>query len=261
MDRSETVQGRQMTTTTVPRRDPAALTGLLFGAVTISSVLVTDILISGTRPRPSAPDAVLQRFVLDNAGVLRLQAVTGVIAAVLLAAFAATLAAMARRAEHRPTGLPEAVLVGGMLAAGFAAVSWLLLGTLSAEQITDSPVTVSAVRQLNFLTGGAGHVIWLGMLVGSVSLVGHRTAVLPRWLTGAGFVSAILSTLALASLAADPFLLFIPLGRFSAVLVLAGTSVLVATGRTAPRTETSARSAVLGGIGLVVLAFALTIAV
>lgn len=250
-----------MTTATVPRRDPAALTGLLFGAVTIGSIIVTDLLISGTRPRPSAPDAVLQRFVLDNAGILRLQAVTGVVAALLLAAFAAALAAMARRAEHRPTGLPEAVIVGGMLAAAFGAISSLLLGTLSAEQITDSPVTVSALRQLNFLTGGAGHVVWLGMLVGAASLAGHRTRVLPRWLTGAGFVSAALSTLSVASLAADPFLLFIPLGRFSAVLMLGVTSVLLATGRTAPRTEASVRSAVLGGVGLAVLAFALTIAV
>ncbi|MGH4021210.1 MAG: DUF4386 family protein, partial [Pseudonocardiaceae bacterium] len=194
---------------------------------------LTDLFVSGEFPRPDAPAADTQRFVLENGGALNAQAFAQLVAAMLLVLFTGSLAALLRRTESRPTGLADVASCGGILASALLAVSALLLATLPVEQISDSTATVGALRQLNFFTGGAGHVVWLGVLVGSVSLAAHRARVLPRWLTATGFVSATLSLLSLLSIVVPAAALFIPLGRFSAVLVIAAASILMAMGPTA----------------------------
>ncbi|MPZ64861.1 MAG: hypothetical protein GEU83_04880 [Pseudonocardiaceae bacterium] len=158
--------------------------------------------------------------------------------------------------------LPAEVTLGaGALAAAFLTVSALLGGALGAAQITDSPATVGALRQLSFLLGGAGHTAFLGMLVGAASLAALRADALPRWLTTAGLVSATASMLSLLSLVFAPTLLFIPVGCFSALLVIAAASVLLATGRTGPDRVGGVGASVAGGVGVIILAFAITIVI
>lgn len=146
------------------------------------------------------------------------------------------------------------------MAAAFLTVSALLTGTLGTEQISNTPATVSALRQLSFFVGGAGHTVWLGVLVGSASLAAQRTRTLSRRLTAAGLVSATLSILSLLSLVVNPAALFIPLGRFSGLLVIATASVLMATGRIGQvHGASSIRAPLIGGVLVVVLAFLLTV--
>lgn len=246
-----------------PARDPAALTGLLCAVVFIGGLAVTSALVPASAP-PNLPDSApadIQRYFLENAGAAGTQAFTQTAAALLLLAFTGSLAGLVRRTEARSSGLADAATGGGVLAAAFLAVSALLAGTLGAEQINDSPATVSALRQLSFFVGGAGHTAALGILVGSVSLAAGRARALPRWLTAAGSVSATLAVLSVLSLIGPAVVdLFIPLGRFSSLLMIAATSVLIATGRTRQaRVPAPVWTALLGGIAVVVLAFALTV--
>ncbi|MUL39771.1 DUF4386 family protein [Streptomonospora sp. PA3] len=240
-------------------RDLTALTGAAFAAATLAAITVPGMLGAGP-PRPTEPGAVTQRFVLDNAGVLKLQSAANVASAVLLVLFAMSLAALVRRWEERPSGAADAAVAGGVLAAAFWTVSSLIMSGLADELVDSSPALVGALRQLNFLTGGSGHVVWLAVLLGPACLSAHRRGVLPRWLTAAGMVSAALSLLSVLSLAWDVFFLFIPLGRFSAVLVVAALSILMAAGRTGGRsTGGSVTASVLGGVGVAVLAFAVMV--
>lgn len=77
-----------------------------------------------------------------------------------------------------------------------------------------------ALHQLAFATGGVGHVVPLGVLVGALALAG-TVARLPRWLTALGLVSAGLSIASLATLITlGPVVFLIPLGRFTAFVFL-----------------------------------------
>lgn len=244
------------------RHDTFAVSGLLCALVFVGGLLLTGLLVPASAP-PNLPTSApldVQRYFLAFGSVARVQALTQTAAALLLLLFTSSVAARIRRLDGPTSGLASAAHAGGVLAAAFLAISALLAGALGAEQITSSPATVSALRQLSFFVGGAGHTVWLGVLVGSVALAANRARVLPRWLTAAGLVSATLCLLSLVSILVEPTALFIPLGRYSALLVLAVTSVLMVTGRTERRSgRTSATAPVVGGVAVVVLAFALTV--
>ncbi|MQA15599.1 MAG: hypothetical protein GEV09_15970 [Pseudonocardiaceae bacterium] len=248
-----------MRTATSADRDLPALSGLLAAVVFIGGLPLTGMLATGEIPRPDAPTVETARYFLANGDLAALDALVHSTAALLLVVFTGSLAALVRRVEPRPSGLAEVALGAGVLAAAFLTVSALLGGTLGAEQITGSPATVGALRQLSFFLGGAGHTAFLGMLVGAASLAAARANALPRWLTTAGLVSAIASILSLLSLVLAPTLLFIPVGRFSALLVIAAASVLLATGRTGQGRAAGTGASVAGGLGVVVLAFAITV--
>ncbi len=249
-----------MTQTATPAdRELPAVSGLLAAMVFIAGLPLTGMLATSEIPRPDAPATETQRYFLANGDVAVLDALVHSATALLLVAFAGSLTALVRRVEPRPSGLADMTLGAGALAAAFLTVSALLGGVLGAEQITDSPATVGALRQLSFFLGGAGHTAFLGLLVGAASLATLRANALPRWLTTAGLVSAIISTLSLLSLVLAPTLLFIPLGRFSALLVIAAASVLLATGRTGQGRVGGTGASVAGGVGVVVLAFAITV--
>ncbi|PSK96372.1 hypothetical protein CLV30_12631 [Haloactinopolyspora alba] len=245
-------------------RSARTLAGALFAALFVGGLITTSILVPASAP-PNRPDSAatdIQRYFLENGGVAELQALTQTTAAFLLVLFIGSLAAMVRRLESERSGLAETVTSGGIVAAAFLAVSALLAGTLGAEQISDSPATVSALRQLSFFIGGVGHTVGLGVLVGAVSLAAHRARALPRWLTVAGLVSATLSMLSLLSIVVFAANLFIPLGRFSGLLVIAATSLLMFTGRVGREpAKTSVTASIAGGVGVVVLAMAMTILV
>lgn len=251
-----------MTTTAARSHDLGALTGLVCAVAFIGGLVLIGLLVPESAPPnlPSSAPVDVQRYFLENADAARAQALIQTVAAALLATFAASMAGLVGRTEPRPSGLAAVTVGGGMLAAAFLALSALLAATLGAEQITDSPATVSALRQLSFFVGGAGHTAWLGLFVGAASVAMRRAAMLPRWLTTAGLVSATLSLLSLLSLVVEPAALLIPLGRFSGLLVIAVISVQMATGHTGhARSSGSAGTSVLAGIGVVVLAFAITI--
>lgn len=234
----------------------AAVTGLLFAAAVIVGVVLA------TGPRPDAPAAAIQQAIVDNAATVRIQAFVQTASAVLLLPVTAALVDLVHRSEARSALLTAMTLGGGVLAAALLMVQSLLTAALATEQIADEPALVSALDQVVFYTGGVGHVVWLGFLVGGVSVAAHRTLALPRWLTTAGMVSGVLSVLSLLSLVVAPTALFIPLGRFSAIVVIAVAGLLMAAGRAGAGTaRTSVGASVLGGVLMVVVAVVLTVTV
>ncbi|MHA6803211.1 hypothetical protein [Salinifilum ghardaiensis] len=241
------------------------MTGLLCAAVFIGGLVFAGFLVPASAPEnlPDTDPLEVQRHFLEHTDAARLRGFLQALAAVLLAAFTGPYANLARRADPESAGLSAAAVVGGALASAFLAVSALVGTTLAVEQITDSPALVGALRQVNFFTGGAAHTAWLGLLVGAVSAAARRGRALPGWLTTAGLVSAALSLLSLLSLLTDAAALFIPLGRFSGLLVIAAASVFMALGRAGAKLHAppSPGASLGGGVSVVLLAFALTVVV
>lgn len=245
-----------------PGTQSMALTGLASAVAFIGIIFVSGVLFSTEIPRPDAPVAETQQFFVDNAAIVQAGALVRVVAAVLLVAFCAIATGVVRRVDSHSAGMAAAVIAGGTLTAVFGTLSVLFALALPTEEATASLTTTDALRQLNFLTGGAGYTVWLGLVAGPLCLVLRRAGALPSWLATAGLVSATFAFLSPVSLVADPALLFIPLGRFSSLLVVAAVSVLMATGRVrAGRYRTSRTAAVIGGIGTVVLAMLVTIVI
>jgi hypothetical protein len=94
---------------------------------------------------------------------------------------------------------------------------------------------VGALRQMNFLTGGALHVASLGLCVGAASIAVRRAKALPkalpRWILWLGIVAAALAIASLASLAWFPATFLIPLVRLLTFVWCIAAGIVLARGR------------------------------
>jgi hypothetical protein len=76
-----------------------------------------------------------------------------------------------------------------------------------------------ALHRLAFAAGGPVHGVGFGVLVGSLGLAGLRTGELPRPLAIAGLASAAAGQLSPLYFVTEPAAWFIPVGRFSGLLI------------------------------------------
>jgi len=92
--------------------------------------------------------------------------------------------------------------------------------------------SADALYRLMFVTGGPVHGVGLGLMVGALGLAGLRTKALPSRLSKAALASSVAGALSPLALVRKPGLVFIPLGRLSALAVIgiAGARLARATG-------------------------------
>jgi hypothetical protein len=197
------------------RRDPGALSGPLAGASFAASLVALNALSDAPYPMPGADPPVIRRFFAEEHRAARLGAVAQLACAACLARFSRSVTALAARGG--PATRAGAV-AGGTLAAASLATSALTTATLTTGRgARDSDA--DRLYRLTFVTGGPVHGVGLGVLVGSLGLAGLRTRALPRRLSKAALASAVAGALSPLALVGKPGLLFIPLGRLSALAV------------------------------------------
>lgn len=248
--------------TIVPPARLHALTGLVSSALFVGIIFISGLLVTTGVPRPDDPPADAQAYFTDNAAIIEAGALVRTTASVLLVAFCALMAGVIRQVNARAVGAASTVVAGGALTALAGTLSVLCGMALTTLEQSSALPTIEALRQLNFLTGGAGYTVWLGLVLGPMCLILRRARALPSWLSMAGLVSAAFAFLSVLALAIAPAMLFIPLGRFSALLVLAAISVLLAANGVHPgRYRASVLLSVLGGLSIVVVAMAVTIVI
>jgi hypothetical protein len=141
------------------------------------------------------------------------------------------VASLAARAGRGSRGLRAASVCGGALATTSletSALTTMTLTTSRAQRDTDA----NELYRLMFLTGGPVHGVGLGLLVGSLGLAGVRTRELPGRLSRAALASSVAGALSPLALIGKPGLVFIPLGRLSALAVsgIAGVRLARANG-------------------------------
>ncbi|HLJ89290.1 MAG TPA: hypothetical protein VKZ53_20900 [Candidatus Angelobacter sp.] len=146
--------------------------------------------------------------------------------------FAVTTVSRLRFMGVRAAGT-NITLLGGLtatVALFFSAISgWIL----SVPDISDSIAVVKALYFFSFLCGGILYAIGFGLFASGVSVTGHLTRLLPRWLTLLGIVVAITGELSWFSLITYPANFFIPITRFVGFIWMVLAAIWLTRGRKA----------------------------
>jgi hypothetical protein len=207
-----------MSVTALPPPDRGALSGPLAGVSFIAGVAGAMALADLPYPRPGSDPAQIQRYFSQNAGPARLSVAGQAVSAVSLVRFTASVARLAGRTGRGSRALQAAAVAGG----GLAAVS-LATASVCAAALTGRPgrdgSSAAALARRGFVAGGPVHAVGFGVLVGALGLSGLRTGELSRPLSIAGMASAGASLLSPLYFVAEPAGWFIPVGRFSGLLV------------------------------------------
>jgi len=198
--------------------DLGALSGPLSGASFVASLVALNALSDARYPTPGADPAVVRRFFSQEHAAARIGAAAQLVCAASLARFSMSVARVASRAGRRSGALRVASVAGGTLAASSLATSALLTVTLTTD-LAKRTSTADALYRLMFATGGPIHGVGLGLVVGSLGVAGSRTGDMPPRLANAALASAAAGALSPLALVAKPGLVFIPLGRLSALVV------------------------------------------
>ncbi|MCP2324096.1 hypothetical protein HDA40_002603 [Hamadaea flava] len=204
---------------------------LIAPAAAFAALTVAGIALAARTPRPDAPAAEVLGYLHEHAGSVRLSAFLLFGASVPLAIWAAAAYRRLRALGITAPGSAIA-LAGGVLAAGFAAISALI--TWTASRLGDAPDLAAALRDLAFITGGPGFTAFLGLLLAGVAVPMALLRIRrPFALAGLGLaLVGELSTLAVLTL---DLAVLLPVARFGGILWLLTVSLLLPASR--PRTN------------------------
>jgi hypothetical protein len=215
-----------------PRGYLGALGGLGFVVMFLASLIVPGVAATAAYPRPDADVDEVQAYFAENTGVVGGLSLMQAAAAMLLIVFTGAVAAAVRRCLDRPSPEGHWAALGGGLAAAFLLLAALVAWAVSQDSVFDSGEGISALHQLIFAAGGAGHVASLGVFVGASSLAALRYGIHSRWLAIVGMGSAALSLASLVTLLVlGPAAFLIPLGRFTAFFYSVVVSLRMLAGR------------------------------
>lgn len=165
-------------------------------------------------------------FVSSNATLVRVAGMLQFGAAVPLLIYAATASSRLRHLGVRAAGTTIA-LVGGIAAAIMLAASGLATVTMGAAESQSGGDALVLLHGLAFTTGGAGTVVFLGLLLAGIAVTTLFARLLPRWLCWATLIVAVVSELATLSLAVPALTVLLAIGRFGgmAALIAAGAQL------------------------------------
>ncbi|MFI6522766.1 hypothetical protein ACIBF1_44935 [Spirillospora sp. NPDC050679] len=104
---------------------------------------------------------------------------------------------------------------------------------LSRPEVVADEGLVRAFQDLAFITGGPGHVVPLGLLVGGLAVAaGTRGGLLPRWLATVGLVIGAIALASVLTLVFSGAAFLLPIARFTGLIWLVATGFLIARART-----------------------------
>ncbi|MFP3459844.1 hypothetical protein R5O87_03210 [Arthrobacter globiformis] len=211
----------------------------------LAGLITSAILTNGqTFVSPFAPADQVATFFRQNIAAARVGGMLLFGSAVPLGIYAATVYARLLRLGVRVPG-PAIGFFGGISAAIFLMFSGSVTWVLSRPEITTDATLTHALSLLAFITGGAGFVIGLGLLVAGIAVPSLILRFMPRWLAWTGLAIAALSELSFLSMAIEPLQFLLPIGRFGGLLWLIAAGFLLPRNRAAanqePRTQGTAR--------------------
>jgi len=215
---------------TANHADRAALSGPLAGASFISSLVALNALSEVRYPMPGADPRAVTSYFSQEHRAARLGAAAQLACAGFVGVFTRSVARLAGRATPHPARLRAAALTGSSLAAASLTTSALTTVALTTKWARDDAGATSLYR-LMFVTGGPVHGFGLGLLVGALGLSGLRTGGLPDRLSKAALISSVAGALSPVALVGKPGIVFIPLGRLSALGVIGIAGARLARGK------------------------------
>ncbi|WP_163508161.1 hypothetical protein [Fodinicola acaciae] len=206
-------------------RDMRGLGGILFAVFfTVGDVLLA-FLATTALPLPTAPASAVVAYFQANPAAVWSVAVVQLLASIALLVF---VPAAARRLE--PGWQRTTASIGGFVAGAALIVCAVLSGVLAIGAAGGwSLDVIDGLRTANFLSGGAVHVVTLGVFVGALSLA----AGFPKGIRWFGYLAATPAVLGILSLFFYYANVFLPVGRTLGMIwcVAAGIALLVGTRR------------------------------
>ncbi|OBB99191.1 hypothetical protein [Mycobacterium sp. 852002-40037_SCH5390672] len=194
--------------------------GLLIGGIAIG------VAVGGVMPLPYGPASAVAAYVRAQPAAVRIIAVATFASSVPLAIYAATAGARLRQLGAG-AGPAAIALTGGTLAAGALGLSGLLGWTLSIPDVAANAAVVRALYLLVFLTGGPGHMVALGLLVGGIAAPCLGRALVPGPVARMGLATAALAELTAVVLIWPALGVILPIARVLALtwLMVAGVAL------------------------------------
>jgi len=199
-------------------RDPGAMSGLLTGVSFVAGVGGGVALADSPFPRPGSEPSEVSRYFTENSRSARLSAAGQLVSTAALARFSASVARLAGRSGPGSQSLRVAALAGGALAVASLATSGLHTLALSGRRGKQDESAARLARR-GFVFSGPIHGVGFGVLTGALALAGLRTGELPRPVTIVGLASAASGLLSPLYFLKERAGWFIPIGRFSGLVV------------------------------------------
>lgn len=204
---------------------PAAAAATAFVGLFVAGLVLGPALGVGNLPSPYASGADVVRFVAVHPAVVEAVSLLHLLAAFALVMLTAILQSRLQFLAPSAPG-PTIAAVGGVVAAVLLAVSALLQAVLPRAVAADDGAGLHALHYLTFLVGGPAHTAALGILVLGAAVTSWFLRRLQRWFVVTGFLIALVAFASSLSVAL-PVAPLIPIGRFTALLWLAGLSVML----------------------------------
>jgi hypothetical protein len=183
---------------------------IVFAAGLVAAALLRH---GGTYVTPFAPAEQVRVFFAQDPAAARISSAFLFGSAVPFGIFTVTAVSMLRFLGVRAAGI-EIANLGGQTATGSLFLSGVASWILSESEVTVSAPVVKAIAFLSFLSGGVLYAVGFGLLAAGISLTSYFLRLLPRWITGLGFLLAVTGELSWFSLIAYPANFFIPFTRF-----------------------------------------------
>ncbi|GAA2154805.1 hypothetical protein GCM10009760_54060 [Kitasatospora kazusensis] len=204
-----------MTTERRPQSGPPLLAPVLaFTALTIAYVVVNR-----STPHPDASGLAVLQYTQAHSTTIKVGAFLLFSSAVPLALIAAVLYRRLRALGITAPG-SAITLVGGVLAAGWLALSGMLGWTEGRLPADAGPALARALADLSYASGGPGFVVMFALLLAGVAVPGLLAGLLPRALSWAGLVLAGVGMLSSLALLVSGFGYLLPVVRFGGLLWL-----------------------------------------
>jgi hypothetical protein len=195
-------------------------------------------------PSPlTATTGEVEDYFRDARDATRVNSFVQLAAAVPLLIYSAGSANCVRARSDR-SAVPAIALAAGSVSAACLALSAISQWALSRPHTLDEGgALVRALHDLAFMSGGPGHVGFLGVLVAAVSLAGWSGRYLPALITGLGGLVGVLSVLSVLTLLFDDAAYLLPVARFPTFVWLLATGIALAGATTADRLAERSRGA------------------
>lgn len=183
----------------------------------------------------TAPNGIVAYFQL-HPDLVRVNAFLSLGAALLLGIFAVSIAGKLRLISAMGADI---VLFVGIATAGDQIASHSVEWVLTWSGMTQNTALTQALFYLQYIFGGPGFSLPMGLFVGTVSLVAGSRKLLPKWIAWPGMIIGaigVVSWLNVLLPVTFPFPLLIPLTRFPAF------AWLIIGGFLLPRAQTTKSS-------------------
>jgi hypothetical protein len=185
-------------------------------------------------PGPWEPVSTIVSFFQMRASAVLLCAFFHFGAAIALGIFAAIVVSQLRFLGVRAAGA-DIALFGGFATAFNMVVSASVLWVMARPDIAQDAALTQALYYLQYVCGGPGFSVPIGLLLAGVSIPSAFMKLLPKWLVAFGLVLALCGELSWLNLIFPKTLFLIPLTRFPGFIWLIATGFLlpktIATGR------------------------------